>query len=61
MDIFQTLVEDTSVNFTEVHFDMAISICEKAPRGRKMPKGSKGPQGAARHWAGVGFVEYIGM
>ena len=38
MEIFQTLVEDTSVNFTEVHFDMAISICEKA-----LP-------GAARRW-----------
>lgn len=30
MELFQTLVDDSSVNFTEVHFDIAISVCEKA-------------------------------
>lgn len=30
MQLFQTLVDDSSVNFTEVHFDIAISVCEKA-------------------------------
>eukprot|EP00435_Cladocopium_sp_Y103_P024154 s958_g5.t3 len=36
LDIFQTLVEDSSVKFTEVHFDMAISICEKAGKWREI-------------------------
>jgi len=29
LEIFQQLVDDTSVNLTEVHFDMAINVCEK--------------------------------
>jgi len=36
LQIFQSLVEDTSVNFTEVHFDMAISQCEKDGNWREI-------------------------
>eukprot|EP00913_Durusdinium_trenchii_P030899 g28940.t1 len=36
MQTFQSLVEDTSVKFSEVHFDIAISMCEKEGRWREI-------------------------
>jgi len=36
MQLFQTLVDDSSVKFTEVHFDIAISVCEKAGQWREI-------------------------
>jgi len=34
LQLFGQLVDDSSVNLTEVHFDMAINVCEKAGRWR---------------------------
>eukprot|EP00931_Biecheleriopsis_adriatica_P102091 TRINITY_DN77114_c0_g1_i1.p1 TRINITY_DN77114_c0_g1~~TRINITY_DN77114_c0_g1_i1.p1 ORF type:complete len:653 (-),score=142.22 TRINITY_DN77114_c0_g1_i1:37-1995(-) len=51
MQIFRSLEEDSSVNLTEVHFDMAISLCEKAEKWTDILKmaGSMGARGVTPH------------